>query len=342
MSDMPESPAERGPRGRPWRLAALPIVLVLLALGLAWQWFASRAELGALREEMARQLRNTDTDSRDARVLARQAEESVREMQARLGALEGKLAESQNQQLALEALYQELSRGRDEWALAEVDQILSIAAQQLQLAGNVNAALAALQTADARLARADRPQFLPVRKALARDIERLKAAPSVDLLGLALKIDQVIASVDSLQFPADQAAAAPRPAASQAQGFWTRLGGGVWTEMKQLVQVRNVERQDLPLVSPSQAYFIRENLRLRLLNARIDLVERNQSLFRSDVQAALDWLGRYFDPRSRPVASASAELRQLSASGISIETPDISGSLAAVRSFKASLEKTAK
>ncbi len=112
--------------------------------------------------------------------------------------------------------------------------------------------------------------------------------------------------------------------------------------MKQLVQVRNVERQDLPLVSPSQAYFIRENLRLRLLNARIDLVERNQSLFRSDVQAALDWLGRYFDPRSRPVASASAELRQLSASGISIETPDISGSLAAVRSFKASLEKTAK
>lgn len=342
MSDTADSPSERGSRVAPWRLAVVPVVLVLLALALAWQWVSSRSEIGALREEIARQLRDTDTDSRDARLLARQAQESAREMQQRLGALEGKLAESQNQQLALEALYQELSRGRDEWALAEVDQILTIAAQQLQLAGNVNAALAALQTADARLARADRPQFLPVRKALARDIDRLKTAPNVDLMGLALKLDQVIASVDSLQLPADQLASSPREKSPEAGSFWARLGGGMWTEMKQLVQVRNIERQDLPLVSPTQAFFLRENLRLRLLNARVDLVERNQSLFRSDVQAALEWIGRYFDPHSRAVSIASAELRQLSASGISIETPDISGSLAAVRSFRASLEKSAK
>ncbi len=343
MSDTHDPSSERGTRAAPpWRFAVVAAVLVLLALALAWQWFASRSEIGSLREEIAKQLRDTDSDSRDARLLAREAQESAHEMQQRLGAIEAKLAESQSQQLALEALYQELSRGRDEWALAEVDQILTIAAQQLQLAGNVNAALAALQTADARLSRADRPQFLPVRKALARDIEKLKAAPNVDLMGLSLKLDQVIASVDSLQLPADQIATAPREKASEAGGFWARLGGGMWTEMKQLVQVRNVERQDLPLVSPSQAYFLRENLRLRLLNARLDLVERNPSLFRSDVQAALEWIGRYFDPRSRAVSTASNELRQLSASGISIETPDISASLAAVRSFRASLEKSAK
>ncbi len=343
MSDMPDSPAaERAAQPR-WRRTIVPVALVLLALALAWQWVQSRAAFSSLREEVARQLRDTDSDSRDARVLARQAEEHVREIQSRLGAIEARLAESQSQQLALEALYQELSKGRDEWALAEVEQILAIASQQLQLAGNVNAALAALQTADARLARADRPQFLPVRKALARDIEKLKAAPNVDLVGLALKLDQVIASVDSMQFPADQPAAAPRPREpQQAGGFWSRLGGELWQEMKQLVQVRNLERQDIPVVSPSQAYFLKENLRLRLLNARVDLVERNQALFRSDVQAALDWLGRYFDPHSRPVASSVGELRQLSASGIGIETPDISGSLSAVRSFKASLEKAAK
>jgi len=101
--------------------------------------------------------------------------------------LENKIAESQSQQVALEALYQELSRSRDEWALAEIEQMLTVAAQQLQLAGNVQAALLALRTAEGRLARSDRPQFMPLRRVLNRDIERLKAAPSLDVTGMALR-----------------------------------------------------------------------------------------------------------------------------------------------------------
>ena len=331
-------------RARPQARAILiPVVLVLLALAIAWQWYQSRSDFTSLREEVARQLKDTDSDSRDARLLARQAQDAARDMQARIAQIDTRLAESQNQQLALEALYQELSKGRDEWALAEIEQILAIASQQLQLAGNVNAALAALQTADARLARADRPQFLPVRKALARDIEKLKGAPSVDLVGLAVKLDQVISSVDALPLPSDQPdIAAARDAAPRGEGFWARLGSGVWSELKQLVQVRNLERQEAPLLAPSQAYFLKENLRLRLLNARLDLIERNQPLFRNDMQAAIAWLDRYFDSHSKQVQSAAANLKQLSSSGISIETPDISESLAAVRTFKSAREKAAK
>src|SRR4051812_20839593 len=180
-----------------WRSWGAPVLFVLLIAALAWQWHESRTEVSSLREELARRLRDSDTDSRDARLIARQAQETVRESQARLAQLEARLAESQSQQVALEALYQELSRGRDEWTLAEIEQILAIASQQLQLAGNVNAALAALQTADARIARAERPQFLPLRKALSRDIEKLKSAPNTDLAGIALKLDQVIAGVDA-------------------------------------------------------------------------------------------------------------------------------------------------
>jgi uroporphyrin-3 C-methyltransferase len=148
----------------------------------------------------------------------------------------------------------------------------------------------------------------------------------------------VIASVDSLTFPSDQPAAAPREPQPHGEGFWSRLGGGIWHELKQLVQVRNLERPEAPLLAPSQAYFLKENLRLRLLNARFDLIERNQTLFRADMQAALAWLGRYFDPQSKQVQAAIANLKQLSASGISIETPDISESLSAIGSFKAARE----
>jgi uncharacterized protein HemX len=160
---------------------------------------------------------------------------------------------------------------------------------------------------------------------------------------MAVKLDQVIAAVDALPFPSDQPGAQPAPAPQKTtEGFWSRLGVGLWDELRQLVQVRNLERQEAPLLAPGQGYFLRENLRLRLLNARVALLERNQTLFRSDVGAALAWINRYFDQRARPTAVAGETLKQLAASGISIDIPDIGESLTAVRGFKAAPAKAGR
>jgi uroporphyrin-3 C-methyltransferase len=329
-----------GGQARPpaWLIA----VLVLLVAALAWLWVDMRGEAQDLRRELAGKLRETDSDSRDARAAARQAQESVRDTQVRIAQLESRLAESQSQQLALESLYQDLSRGRDEWVLAEVEQILAIASQQLQLAGNVQAALVALQTADARLARSERPQLISVRKAMARDIEKFKAAPNVDVVGLALKIDQVISAVDGLPLATDERAPPPRDSTPRDEGFWGRLGTGIWDELRQLVRVRNIEQPEAPLLSPTQAYFLKQNLRLRLLNARLALIDRNEPVLRADLEASNAWLTRYFDTRSKPVIAAAGTLKQISASAISIELPSVAESLAAVRSFKTAKDKSAR
>ncbi|MBI4294313.1 MAG: uroporphyrinogen-III C-methyltransferase [Betaproteobacteria bacterium] len=326
-----------------WLKNPLVFALLLLTLALAWNWYDSRVQMGALREELARRLRDSDSDSRDAKLVARQTQEVVREAQTRLNQLEAKLAESQNQQVALEALYQELSRNRDEWVLAEVEQILVIAAQQLQLAGNVQAALLAMQTADARLARSDRQQFTPLRKVLAKDIERLKATSNLDLAGLVLKLEQVLAQVDSLPL-VEEARAAPAPAAAARaeQGFWSRIGTEVWDELKQLVRVQNVERPERVLLAPSQSFFLRENLKLRLLNARLALMQREQLTFRDDLNAAQSWVSRYFDLHAKPTVAVLASLKQLGASAISIEMPSIGESLSAVRNYKISREKASR
>src|SRR5262249_16641354 len=147
---------------------------------------------------LARKIAEADAVNKTSKMLADQAREASAEAQVKLGVLEAKLAESQSQQIALEALYQELSRNRDEAALAEIQQSLLVARQQLQLAGNVKAALIALQNADSRLQRMERPQLTPLRKALNRDIERLKALPFVDTVGIAVRIDNVLAVVDTL------------------------------------------------------------------------------------------------------------------------------------------------
>jgi uroporphyrin-3 C-methyltransferase len=343
-STPPVSSRPEPSRAGSWRRLALAAGVGALALAWGWQWYDGRSQLGELRDEVARRLRDSDTESRDARLVARQTEESLREAQAKLAQLEVKLAETRNQQNALEALYHEVSRNRDDWVLAETEQILTIAAQQLQLAGNVKAALAALQTADARLARPDRPQFAPLRRALAHDIERLKSAPAVDISGMAAKLDQLIATVDSLPLAQDaRPPAHTEPAGTREErGWWAGLVSELLDGLKQLIRVENVERADPVLLNPSQKFFLRENLKLRLLDARLALLARDESAFRSDVKIAAGWLERYFDARSRGVASDSAVLRQLGAEGAGMSVPTIGESLSAVHGYKASRERAAR
>ncbi len=319
---------------RAWRILPTATAFGLVALLFAWQWYDGRNRIDALRDELAQRVRESESDSRDARLSARQAQETAREAQAKLAQVELKVAEFQNQQIGLEALYQELSRSRDEWVIAEIEQILTIASQQLQLTGNVQVALSAMQTADARLARSGRPQFLPLRKVFSRDIERLKTAPSLDVPGLVAKLEQLIAGVDSLplvQEARPQATAAAKP---ESAGLWERLVAELLGELKQLVRIENMEGSDPALLSPPQAFFLRENLKLRLLNARLALLARDEAAYRSDVRVAASWLERYFDTRSRAAVAMALTLKQLGSGSIGVSLPTIGESLAAVRAYK--------
>jgi uroporphyrin-III C-methyltransferase len=328
-------------RWLPVAIAGLGVAVMLLA----WGWWGARSELVELREGVAKQLRESGAEARDGRTLAKEAQDAVRDALARIGALEAKLLESQSQQLALESLYQELSRSRDEWLLAEVEQTLAIAAQQLQLAGNVQAALTALQTADARLTRSDRPQFLPLRRVIARDIERLRNAPSLDVAGMTVRIDHVIAAVDQLPLLVEgraQGAAPDSEAAEASASGWQHAWRGLWVELKGLVRVQRLDASDPALIAPENRFFLRENLKLRLLHARLALLQRDEAAFRGDIKAAQNWLGLWFDGKAKPVATAAQTLAQLGAAAVNVELPTITDSLNAVRSLKLPRERAIK
>ncbi len=352
----PDSPAPAGvaPSGSveratgskvAWRGSTPALLVALLALGVAtWQWYDGRGEIGTLRQELAKKLADTDTQSKESRIVAEQVREAVTEAQVKLGVLESRLAESQNQQIALEALYQELSRNRDEWAYAEIEQSLFIASQQLQLAGNVKGALIALQAADARLQRMDRPQLTALRKAINRDIERLKAAPHVDTVAISVRLDSVIVQVDRMPLAMETRPQQEQPAAAAKEGegnLWTRFWRDAWAEMKQLVRVQQMDRPDVPVLAPAQAYFLRENLKLRLIGARLALLARDSASYKADLKAARDWLNRYYDTGNNNVAHALAVLRGLHDAEVSIETPDISATLEASRGMRISRERGA-
>ncbi len=339
--EVPAEGKEAGPSG--WKFFNSALVIALIALALAgWQWVDSRHRVSQLEQTLGKRLADFDTYNKESRILATQAQENTREALVKLGLLESKVADSQNQQVALEALYQELSRNRDEWALADIDQILSIASQQLQLSGNVKAALIAMEAADSRLQRLDKPQFIGLRKAINKDIERLKALPFVDTVGISLRLDELIGEVDGLPlaFEAKPKAERAAPKEKAAGGWWAQLGWETWQDIKQLIQVRRMDQPDAPpLLPPSQAYFLRENLKLRLLTARIALLQRDEASYKADLKAAQEWLTRYFDTDSKATQAALATLRQLAGSPISIDLPDISGSLDAVRDYRLTHER---
>ena len=349
------------PSRQPRWLVALAVVLSIVVAGLVGYLWQEHLDMVRMREEMARRLQTGDTVSTEVRGIAKTMQDTVLDLQARVTTLENRQQESQNQYASLEQMYQEQGKTRDERVLTDIEQILLAANQQLQLSGNVHSTLIALENADRLLAREDKPQFIGIRRALAKDIERLSAVPHVDVTGMAVKLDVMITQVETLPLLSDaQARKEPDKKAEKApdagkaapvadkekaaektswlssvSATWNRLTDEFWGEMKALVHVRNVESPEALILSPTQAYFLRENLILRLLGARVAMMARDHASFSADVKAAMKMVETYFDPASSQVQAVKTRLAQIMENNVQVELPNLSESLTAVQNYRA-------
>lgn len=319
-----------------WRAVA---VLALLLAG--WQWFDSRQKLADIRQEVAQRMAEA-SEERGAR---NQLREQVESLHARLGVVDGRLAEFRGQSETLQALYQDVARSREEATLLDIEQALALSAQQLKLAGNVPMAKLVLQTADSQLARLDQARYQPLRKALGKDLERLNALPFVDVSGISLQIEQVVAGVDKLPLaayarPPEKARKAEEKASpEEAQAWWQLFGSELWQEVKGLIRIQRFDLEEPVLLAPGQSFFLRENLKLRLLNARLALLARDQSTFRHEMKVAEEWLGRYFDSGDKQVQAAQAVLHPLISTAVVSELPSLNESMEALRSLRQGKDK---
>jgi uncharacterized protein HemX len=328
------------------RLIPLAVVLSFIAsAGVAWLAWDAQTRADVLRQSVGQKLADAEAQGSQGTVAVKQLQSQLADTQNRLNQVEVKLVDMQTQRIALEEMYRELARAPDDWLLAEIEQTLNIAAQQLQLAGNVRAAIMALQTADARLARADKMQTLQLRRALNQDMEKLKSLPLVDTTGISIKLDSLANLADSLPLvitSLSPSARAPERTRNASEGWATRVANDMWDEFRQLVRISEINGSEVPLLAPGQGYFLRENLRLRLLSARLALLARDEASYKDDLRQAREWLIRYFDPKAKVNTAAIATLKQLQDSSISIAVPHINDSINAVRQARAAREKPAR
>jgi len=329
------------------RISIMRIVLAAVLVVFLWQWFDTHRRINGMQQDLARRLAKMDSNNKANQLLTTQMQESMRELSAKIGVLEASSVEAQNHRAAQESLYQDLSGSRDETVLAEVEQLLLIAGQQLQLSANVKTALIAMQQADDRLKRMDRAALKGLRKVINHDIDKLRTLPDVDVPDIKFRLDNLIAEVDNLQLvqdithvPQEKNIATIAPVSDEVA--WRRLLREVWEDMSRLVRIENTQKLELPLLPPTQAFFLRENLKLRLLSARLGLLSYDEMSFKYDLQLAQEWIVRYFDVKSTSGALAVTTLQKLQESSINIELPDVSTSLEAARNYRSSLGKGAR
>jgi len=334
-------PSTKTPSRKPSLFAITALVLVLIALCvLAWQWLNTRQRFTQLEQTLTQRLEQYGADNQRSLALSKNADERSAEASARSTLLEQKLAESRDQQEALQTLYLELANTREERVIAEVEQLMIIANQQLQLAGNVKPALLALQSADNHLQHLDTPRAIQLRKAITQDIARLQSLPLVDITGMNLKLESLISSIDKLPLVSERLAVPVTISASDSNASpMHRLAQEIWQDIKGMVRLERVEHPEPPLLAPDQAFFLRENIKLRLLTARIALLQHDEVTYRADLLAAEHWIKSYFDVRETATKSVLSTIKQLSASNVVIQMPDIRESLDLVSKYKLALER---
>lgn len=331
----PPDPASPAPAARAGVVVSRPVLFLLLALiagalalsGLLWQ------RLGGIQEQLARQSADSGAVAIEARALARQAQELARDIAARQAVAETRLTEVAMQRTQLEELMQSLTRSRDENLLVDIESALRLAQQQSQLTLSPEPLLAALRAAEQRLGRASQPRLARVRAAIARDIDRIKAASVADVPALLIRMDEMARLVDDLPVANAvglQAGAQARGAAAAAapQAWWQRGLSYVMDEARGLLRVSRIDQPEAALVSPQESFFLHENIKLKLLNARLSLLARQTDLARADLASVSQLLGRYFDPGARKTQAAVAVLQQLQAQLRNVDLPRIDETLA--------------
>jgi uroporphyrin-3 C-methyltransferase len=302
--------------------------VTLLALLLAWD---TQRRVKSLERELVARQESSQRDAADARAAARTAQDMARDTAAKGALLEARVTEASMQRSQIEELLQSVARSRDENVVADVEAAIRVALQQSAITGSADPLVGVLRQSDERLARYNQPRLERVRRAVQHDLERTRALGSVDVSTLTARLDEAVRMVDELPLLAVatqdprakvNAAPPPKPAASaaaiaddswraRASAWWRSGTEQVGNEIRSLVRVTRIEHPDSALIAPDQQFFVRENLKLRLLNARLALFARQFEIAQADLRDAQMVLDRYFDRSSRRVIAANEVLRQV-------------------------------
>lgn len=349
-----------------WTLVGLTITACAGLFSALFLW----SKLGSIEELLAKQSAQSNSQSLEAKVSSKDAQELARETAAKLALLEAKVTEVALQRAQLEELMRSLSRTRDENLITEVESSLRIAQQQSLLTGSAQPLIQALKNAEQHISKSSQPKIISIQRALISDLDLIRSAPVLDTPGLLIKLDQLVQRAEDLPLLNEPQPKASSPLAQTLNGATTDVPGTplsssatpkgssenlsasktliqsifegtsnyawelislhIWEQIKGLVRITHIDQPEASLLAPSQGYFLRENLKLRMLNAKLGLLAHQLNSFKSDINECDKQLNKFFDMQSKQGQSVSVLIKEIQTLSLQTDVPPIPNTWAAI------------
>ncbi len=275
------------------------------------------AELGRLTGDMER-LGSTDARlDADLDALAKRIERQLEELPARMTRVE----------TTLDKIPGVAEQARSAWLLAEAEYFLRVAHAQLDLVGNVDVSLRALDLADAKLKDLGDPGLTRVRAKLSDERTALKAVPRPDAEGIVLELGSLAQSLNTLPLSRTAPGRFVQETTPGDETGWQRAWRVIVDALSGIISVRRNDETVTPLMSATEEAMLIRSLDVELQIARLAVIRNQGTLYRKSLQAVANRLGQYFDTNSPAVRAAQETVGRLAEADLPGELPDISGSL---------------
>lgn len=355
MAELSEQQPEQGETNQTRRSRSgfwFGVIILLIIIGLAGAGFYLFTQLrdeqkdlgGEVKGEMSKQIADyqsqlTAIQSQLAAVEASIAGKDTHftKTLADFSQLHNEKLESTRKELneAIGRVQRQLGKTRGDWLIADAEYLLSVASERLHLIGDVNTTREALEAADQRLRESGDAGIFKVREEIAREIAEIKSVVVPDIVG-------VYSSIQSLQDQVDKLAlllpytgkTMTAPTEEKEQPDKTSEDQGLldsaMNQLEDIVTIRHTEHEVKEILTPEEAQFIREQLRVKLEMVKISLVQHNEALFQSSLADAKKWAEQHFN-KNTEVNNFIAEIDRFSNIKIRSQFPDISSSLKMLR-----------
>ncbi len=225
-------------------------------------------------------------------------------------------------------LQRQLGKTRGDWLLADAEYLLTVANQRLHLVGDVATTRQAMEAADERLRESGDAAVFKVREQIAKEIALLNGITVADIVGIYAGIQHLQDAVEGL------AVFLPHAGKQQEQQAENHdlsehdheILAAVAKQLEGYVVLRHTEQPVTAILTPEEAHFIKQQLKVRLEMIEIALVQENDTLFNTSIVDAKQWLKKNF-AENQQTEHFIAELDKLSGVKLRSQYPDISYSL---------------
>ncbi|MBA4501624.1 uroporphyrinogen-III C-methyltransferase [Marinobacterium marinum] len=326
----------------------LALLLSVIALGgggyMAWEGWQLQQQNSQLQGQIKQQIDTALANGRaDTAQSVAKVSQQLGQLQARAEADKRNIDELQNRLTrSIQQITADAEVSRKDWLLAEVEYLLRLANQRVMMEQTPAGALTLLKSADESLREADDVSLYDVRKALANDIAALKAVPTLDTEGIFLQLSALNRQVNELRvtpitdkrkLPALLEEITPESVEkSWGDGLKASWNKAV-DKFETLIVIQHRDEPVKPLMSPEQTFFLQQNLHLMMEQAQMALLQREQQAYDESLTKAHDWIGSHFDTKSATTQAMLNSLEELKAVNVAPELPDISGSLASLKTY---------